>query len=156
MLKLSGLLLTILWGWYLPALAVSFELLDQQDQFQSSEQWQGKPTFVFVWKSDCPACQQELPDIVRFAHTLPTANLIVVTVDHWQDSLVKLSVLPNNVTILRSVNAETLLRRLGNKTGAVPYSVLLSPQHALQQKHLGAITLAQMQDWLISNHHDRL
>jgi thiol-disulfide isomerase/thioredoxin len=149
MLKLTVLSLTILWGWCLPALAVSFELLDRQDQFQSSEQWQGKPTFVFVWKSDCPACQQELPDIVRFAQTLPAANLIIVTADNWQDSLVKLAVLPNNVTILRSVNAETLLRRLGNKTGAVPYSILLSTQHALQQKHLGAITLAQMQDWLV-------
>ncbi len=149
MFKSAILLLTLLWGGCLPALAVSFELLDQQDQFQSSEQWQGKPTFVFVWKSDCPACQQELPEIVRFAQTSPAANLIVVTADAWSESLPKLFVLPNNVIKLRSVNAETFLKRFGNKTGAVPYSLLLSPEHNVLKKHFGTMTLAQMQDWLL-------
>jgi thiol-disulfide isomerase/thioredoxin len=124
----------------LSVFALDFELPDKQDQFQSSSQWLGKPTFVFVWKTDCPACQQELPDINAFAQSRPDANLILITTDSWQESSPKLSNLPNNIALLRSVNAETLLRRLGNKTAAVPYTLVLTPQHEVCQKHLGAIT----------------
>ncbi|MBD3727671.1 MAG: redoxin domain-containing protein [Moraxella osloensis] len=148
MLKQCALLFAILWGWFLPAFAISFELLDQQNRFQSSEQWQGKPTLIFIWKSDCPACQQELTDIARLAQTLPTAHLLIVTTDKWSESLPKLSALPKNVTLLRSLNTESLLRRLGNKTGGIPYSVLLSLEQDVTKKHLGIMTFAQMQEWL--------
>lgn len=131
----------------LSVLALDFELPDKQDQFQSSNQWLGKPTFIFIWKSDCPTCQQELPDITAFAQQKPNANLLLITTDSWQESLPKLSNLPNNVTLLRSVNAETLLRRLGNKAAAIPYSLLLSSDHELLQKHLGAITQEQLVGW---------
>lgn len=138
----------IVWCWFMPARAIEFELLDRQDQLQSSAQWLGKRTFVFVWKSDCPACQQELSEIAAFAQQKPDAHLILVSVDRWQESLSNLSVLPESVVLLRSTNGEVLLRRFGNKTSAVPYSVLMSPQHEIKQKHFGMLTLSQLQSWL--------
>ncbi len=146
----ANLLFILLLGWCLPVLAVSFELIDRQAQFQSSEQWLGKPTFLFVWKSDCPACQQELAEIMAFAQQKPNAHLILVTIDTWQESIPKLTRLPENLIVLRSVNAESLLRRLSNKSLAVPYTVLLSATHDIRQKHLGVMTQDQMQLWLSS------
>lgn len=133
--------------------ALDFELPDKQDQFQSSSQWLGKRTFVFVWKSDCPACQQELPEIAAFAQNRPDANLILITADSWQESFPKLSNLPNNLTLLRSVNAETLLRRLGNKTAAVPYTLVLTAQHEICQKHLGLVTQTELNSALANCTH---
>lgn len=127
--------------------SISFELIDERNVFQSSTQWQGKPSFVFVWKSDCPACQQELPAIARFAAQASDVHLILISLSSWQDTHPKLSLLPSSVIRLRSVNAEPLLKRLGNRNGLVPFSVLLSSEHRLLQKHFGEMTDQTLINW---------
>jgi thiol-disulfide isomerase/thioredoxin len=127
--------------------SISFELIDEHNTFQSSTQWQGKPTFVFVWKSDCPACQQELPAIARFAAQATDVHLILISLSSWQETHTKLSLLPNSVIRLRSVHGESLLKRLGNRNGLVPYSLLLSSEHRLLQKHFGEITEQTLINW---------
>lgn len=125
--------------------AFDFELPDVNDQWYQLASATDKVIYLFVWQSDCPSCQEELKVIAQFAHSRPDAHLILITTDTWQDSLPKLARLPDSVLLLRALNGESLLRRMGNKSAAVPFTLVLTKTHDVCQKKQGAVSLSWLQ-----------
>ncbi len=130
------------------AFGLTFELPDVRDQWYELAQTSDKVVFIFIWKSDCPSCQEELSAIAQFAQASPEAQLILVTTDNWQVSLPKLQALPSRVLLLRALNVESLLRRMGNQSMAVPFTLVLTKTHLPCQKKLGIADLSWLEQSL--------
>ncbi len=130
--------------------AFDFELPDVNDQWYQLASVSDKVVYLFVWQSDCSSCQEELDTISEFAHSRPDAHLILITTDAWQDSLPRLARLPDSVTLLRALNGELLLRRMGNKSAALPFTLVLTKTHDVCQKKLGIVSLAWLRNSLIT------
>jgi len=107
-----------------------------------------KPTLINFWRSDCTPCLRELPLLNRYASEHPEIRIITIALqkpfETWSSP-----VLPKHPIIsLHGPNPpQGLLARFGNRTGALPFSVMLDPQREACVRKTGEINL----HWLESN-----
>ena len=113
-------------------------------------QFRGRPLLLNFWASWCAPCVQELPLINQFYQTHRTSGwqVLGLAVDHVAPVRAFLQRVPLDfpVAIAGSAGAE-LGRSLGNLAGALPFSVVLSGDGALQQRKLGRLSPADLQAW---------
>jgi thiol-disulfide isomerase/thioredoxin len=107
-------------------------------------------TLVNFWRADCPPCVAELPLLLdaapRLGFRLVTVSLqtLAETRAHWP----RVPGAPDDhVALLGPPEPRGLLRRFGNRSGAIPYSVLLRKDGSLCAAHSGEISAA----WLVKN-----
>jgi thiol-disulfide isomerase/thioredoxin len=90
------------------------------------------PTGVVVlnfWRSDCPPCIQEMPLLNQQAQRQPGVNFIGIATEEASKAKRFLVRYPSGYLQLRAPSdAQGLMRRFGNKTGALPFTVVLNAQ----------------------------
>ncbi len=107
-------------------------------------------TLVNFWRSDCPPCIKELPMLVETTNKLGI-RLITVSVQTLTETKSYWQTVPGNpdshFALLAPSNPNGLLRRFGNKIGAIPHSALLNAQNEICSKRTGEIT----EQWIAEN-----
>ncbi len=107
-------------------------------------------TLVNFWRADCPPCVAELPMLLdaasRQGFRLVTVSLqtLAETRAHWPQVP---GAPDDHVALLGPPEPRGLLRRFGNRSGALPYSALLRRDGSLCAAHSGEISAA----WLAKN-----
>ena len=99
-----------------------------------------KATVINFWRSDCPPCLRELPLLNRYAAEHPDLRIITIALQKPFETSSS-PVLPEHpVMALHGPNApQGLLARFGNRTGALPFSVMLDPQRQACAQKTGEI-----------------
>ncbi len=148
-LGVGGLAALAGWGvsaWHAPADAEplrSARFADLGGVSRSLHDWSDRVLVVNFWGTWCPPCREEIPALVAArAKLLPSG---VEFVGIAIDQAVKVAQFVRNVPIsypilIADPNALSLVRELGNPSGALPFTVVLDRKGRVTHRNLGAVT----------------
>lgn len=125
-----------------PALALELPRLDGT-AFVRLDDYAGRPVLLNFWGSECPPCIAEMPLLFAQAQRRPELPFLGIAVDsraaaarflaRWQ---------PSYPQLVATTEPAVLMRRFGNKTGALPFTVVVDARHAVCAAHQGAVDAA--------------
>jgi thiol-disulfide isomerase/thioredoxin len=123
------------------------EFKDLSGQSGSLERWRGRVLVVNFWASWCPPCREEIPGLARISGQFAGKGLQVVGIavdsaDKARESAAELGV--NYPVLVAGLEVIDLTRRLGNRAGGLPFTVILDRQGNLVRAHLGLISEAEL------------
>jgi len=113
--------------------------------------FRGRPLLLNFWATWCPPCVSELPLLDRFFRDQPRDGWQVagLAVDNLAPVLTFLAQHPVTFPIgLAGTDGIELARRLGNSSGALPYTAVFDRGGVLVQRKLGVIEAADLQKWV--------
>jgi thiol-disulfide isomerase/thioredoxin len=123
------------------------QLKDLSGQSGSLEQWRGRVLVVNFWASWCPPCREEIPGLISIHRQLAAKGVQIVgiavdSVDKARESATELGV--DYPVLVAGVEIIDLTRQLGNRAGALPYTLILDRQGKVVATHLGIISQADL------------
>lgn len=124
---------------------------DPDGRPQPLSQWRGRVLVVNFWATWCPPCVEEMPDLqrVRDANAARGVEVIGIGIDSAQKVREFRDRLDIRLPLLvAGAGGSALARELGNAAGALPYTVLLTPDGRVAQRKLGQIKPDELQRWI--------
>ena len=112
------------------------------------EHWRGKVVVVNFWASWCAPCREEVPGLVRIqqrfaANGLQVVGIAVDTADKSRQAANEMGI--SYPILIAGAEVIDLTRRLGNRAGGLPYTVVLDREGRLVTTHLGLLSEAQLE-----------
>ena len=100
------------------------------------------------WASWCPPCREEIPGLIRIQQKLAANGLQVVgiavdSVDKSRQAATEMAI--GYPILVAEVEIIELTRRLGNRAGGLPFTVVLDREGRLVTTHLGLLSEAQLE-----------
>jgi thiol-disulfide isomerase/thioredoxin len=124
---------------------------DAQGQPQPMAQWKGQWLVLNFWATWCTPCVEEMPTLQQVARDYGTRGVAVVGLGIDSPSAIRRfqSELKLELPLLvAGVDGSELARALGNPSGALPYTVLISPRGGVERAHLGLLRPELLRSWL--------
>ena len=113
--------------------------------------WRGQLVVVNFWATWCAPCVEEMPDLQRVHDEYATKGVTVVGLGIDAPSALKRFRDEHALSLpLYSAGASgsEIGRRLGNASGALPYTVLVDRKGRIVQARLGQVRPAELRRWL--------
>jgi thiol-disulfide isomerase/thioredoxin len=114
----------------------------------SLEGWRGKILVVNLWASWCPPCREEIPGLVRAQQRFASNGVQIVGIafDSAAKSRQAAEELRINYPVLvAGMEAIDLVRKVGNRAGGLPYTLVLDRQGAPVAAHLGILSEPELE-----------
>ena len=111
---------------------------------------QGRPLLINFWATWCPPCVEELPLLDAFYRENKANGMQLIGIAADSASAVQIFTrrMPLSFPlVLAGMSGIELSRTLGNLTGALPFSVLLTRQGAVAQRKMGQLRSADLSAW---------
>lgn len=125
-----------------PALELELPELDG-NQFVHLSSYAGRPMVLNFWASYCPPCVAEMPMLMAEAPRYPGVQFLGIAVEERLKARNFLQTLqPSYPQLVAPLQTEGILRRFGNGSGALPYTVVLDAGHRACRTHAGGIDAA--------------
>jgi thiol-disulfide isomerase/thioredoxin len=102
------------------------------------------------WATWCPPCVKEMPELDRFAKGFSArgGRVVGLAVDNPKAVREFLHRAPVSYAIaLAGFDGTDLSRKLGNTTGALPFTAVFARSGALVQRKLGETGYDELQSW---------
>ncbi len=105
--------------------------------------WRGKVLLCNFWATWCAPCREEVPLLVsaraRWApYGFEVVGIGIDSADKMREFSRTHKI--NYPVLVADVSTLELVRKLGNRAGGLPYTVVLDPTGAVVRRHLGAFT----------------
>jgi thiol-disulfide isomerase/thioredoxin len=126
-------------------LAARFE--DLEGRPRRLIEWAGRPLLCNFWATWCAPCREEIPLLVAAKRNSSSSRIELVgiaidTVDKIREFTANYKI--NYPVLVGDAGTIGLLRSLGNRGGGLPYTLTLDSSGAILQRHLGALTEADL------------
>ncbi|CAK0744926.1 cytochrome c biogenesis protein CcmG, thiol:disulfide interchange protein DsbE [Gammaproteobacteria bacterium] len=128
-----------------------FSLLDVSGQRHDSNEWLGRVVLLNFWAPWCPPCRKEIPGFVNLHHTYHAQGLMVVGVAIDQLAEVLSFVTNFKVDYLNLLGEESgaeLAVRYGNRSGGLPYTVIIDRTGKVVRARLGELSAADAEQFI--------
>lgn len=110
-------------------------------------EWQGRNILCNFWATWCAPCREELPllDAAQQHHATKWLQVLGIGIDTAANIREYLKVVKISYPVLvGEVAAINLMRSLGNRSGGLPFTVVLDRSGTLRQRKLGAYSQAEL------------
>ena len=125
-------------------------LKDLDDKESRISDYQDKVIIVNFWASWCAPCVEEMPDLEEINQDFAGVQVIGYSVDTEQNIRRFLSKVPVDFPILiGEPTAISLMRKLGNPSGGLPFSLIFTPDHELMYKIIGQVNTVELRAKLV-------
>jgi thiol-disulfide isomerase/thioredoxin len=126
-------------------------LVDLGGKPRSLDEWRGRILVINFWATWCPPCREEIPGLVRARDKLLPAGVEFVGIAI--DQVAKVVEFSRNVHIsypllMADAAGLDLIRKLGNPSGGLPFTVVLDRKGSIAHRNLGAITQQKIEEQL--------
>jgi thiol-disulfide isomerase/thioredoxin len=118
-------------------------LPDLSGQQMASNAWAGKVVVLNFWATWCPPCLREMPMLDELQRGVGPGQLQVVGIAIDSPEAVQRFLSENQVSypiLLGDADTVGLSRRLGNRTGGLPFTVVFDPLGRHVFSHTGEIS----------------
>ena len=112
-------------------------LPDLEGRPQALDQWRGKVLVLNFWATWCAPCREEIPILVKLQKKYGAQGLqfVGIAIDHAEKVGPYAAEMGMNFPILiGSFDAIELTRRLGNRAGALPFTVIVTRDGRIASK----------------------
>lgn len=117
--------------------------------FVRLDDFKGRPVLLNFWGSECPPCLREMPMLFAQARRHAGVQFLGIAVDRREAARRFIDDRsPTYPQLIASTQPEALLRRLGNKVGGLPYTLMLDARHAVCASRLGEVDEGWMDEAL--------
>lgn len=126
-------------------------LPDSRGKLRRLSEWEGKVRVINFWATWCPPCRDEMPLLVRSqARWAPRGvQFIGIALDNAADvDKFGRELKVNYPLLIAEEQGATLMQRLGNTAGVVPYTLVLDGKGRVLQRHAGEVHAADLEAWL--------
>ncbi len=110
----------------------------------------GRPLLVNFWATWCPPCVEELPLLDSFSREQAAKRWQVVGLAIDQPSAVRAFLAKTPVSFpigLAGLEGTELGKSLGNRSGGLPFTVVLGSDGTVRQRRMGRVTPADLAQW---------
>jgi thiol-disulfide isomerase/thioredoxin len=126
---------------------------DLADKPRTVREWNGLILVVNFWATWCAPCRQEIPELVRVRDKLLASGVEFVGIAI--DQVAKVSEFARTLPIsypllIADAKGLDLLRKLGNPSGGLPYTVVLDRKGQIAHRNLGVVTQEKIETQLRS------
>jgi thiol-disulfide isomerase/thioredoxin len=124
------------------------QLPDLSGRKQNFSQWEHKILIVNFWATWCEPCREEVPALLRVQAANGSKGVQIVGIA--VDSAPKVRQFADEFNIaypllIGGVEVIDLARKLGNRAGGLPYTVVVDRSGHVVATHLGRISEAQLE-----------
>ncbi len=124
---------------------------DTQDQQQPMAQWRGNTLVVNFWATWCAPCIEEMPDLQKVQTEYMSRGVKVVGLAIDNEAAVKRFADEMKLQfplLLAGATGSELIRQLGNRSGAMPFTLLIDQRGRIVQSKLGRLRATELRGWL--------
>ena len=129
------------------------KLPDLDGRPQGLEQWQGRVVVVNFWATWCAPCREEIPVLTKLQAKYGARGLQLVGIAIDQPEKIRpyaVEMGMNFPILVGGADAIELTRTLGNRAGALPFTVILDRQGRVVERTVGAVKEAKLEQQLLS------
>jgi thiol-disulfide isomerase/thioredoxin len=126
---------------------------DLDGALHSVEQWRGKVVVVNFWATWCAPCREEIPMLVKLQQKYRDRGLQLVGIAIDQPEKVRpyaAEMQMNFPVLIGSADGIELARQLGNKTGVLPFTVVLARDGKIASREVGVLKEPRIESLLSS------
>ncbi len=132
-----------------PLFATTFA--DADGMSRPLAQWRGTLLVVNFWATWCAPCVEEMPALNRVRDEYRGRGVDVIGIGI--DSADKIRAFRDQLglglpLLVAGAGGSELARALGNVAGVLPYTILVTPSGAIEQRRVGQIQPEQLKAWL--------
>lgn len=129
-----------------PVFAASFRDLD--DKLQPLKQWRDKVVVLNFWAPWCPPCREEIPDFISLQDKYRDRGLVFIGVA--LDEKIKVQAFADEVGInypilLGEMEAVDLAKKIGNRMGGLPFTVVIDRNGSIVASAVGGLTMSRLE-----------
>ena len=119
-----------------------FELADMTGTMRNINEWGNKVLLINFWATWCPPCVREIPSLIEVMHSHADKGFQVIGIaidnkDDVEDYIEKMGI--SYPILIGETDAITITKQLGNRFGALPYSILVSRDGIIKVTHQGEL-----------------
>lgn len=129
-----------------------FELNDFADRPVPISRYDGQVVLINFWASWCPPCRKEIPEFIDVYNLYHSEGfeIIGIAIDDKRDAEEFIKKIPSldYPQLIGFDDAIEVAKQFGNRTGNLPYSVLLDRQGIIRAVRAGKLDKDELIDWL--------
>lgn len=106
-------------------------------------EWQGQILVINFWATWCEPCREEIPAFTRVRQKLlrKGVEFVGIAIDQAAKVALFTNTTPINYPVLlTATNGLDLMRKLGNPSGGLPFTVIVNQSGRIVFRNLGALT----------------